>query len=294
MTLLLISILSLVAHAPLRLTPVVRPSLARCLVTAAAQRCSAPPPGTARGSAVPPPPPTGRAEPPPPPPGAESELRSRVLEAAMTMVPEMGWSTEALAAGAESLGLPDVAHGLFPRGGAELVDHFYTECNARVAEEMAEKRAAEQDADPSSRLGTQAFIRWAVERRLRLVTPYLDRWPEALGLLTLPANVPTALTNFGALLDDIWYHAGDRSSDFNWYTKRAILAAVYKSTELRLLTDTSEDYAETWAFLDRRLADAVSAGRCVRQIREAAPQAGHTASVMLNTLANIAGLNSRR
>ena len=71
---------------------------------------------------------------------------------------------------------------------------------------------------------------------------------------------------------------------FNWYTKRAILAAVYKATELRLLTDRSENFSETWAFLDSRLEDAVSAGRCVRQLREAAPQAGHTAGVILNTV----------
>ena len=65
----------------------------------------------------------------------------------------------------------------------------------------------------SARLGSQAFIRWSVERRLRMVTPYLSRWPEALGLLALPQNAPAALRNFGALLDDVWYHAGDRSSD---------------------------------------------------------------------------------
>ena len=53
----------------------------------------------------------------------------------------------AVTSGAESVGLPDVAHGLFPRGGVELVDHFYTECNARLVTEMAEKRAAEQQAD---------------------------------------------------------------------------------------------------------------------------------------------------
>ena len=46
-----------------------------------------------------------------------------------------------------------------------------------------------------------------------MLGPYLSRWPEALGLLALPHNAPTSLANFGTLLDDIWYHAGDRSSD---------------------------------------------------------------------------------
>lgn len=34
------------------------------------------------------------------------------------------------------------------------------------------------------------------------------------------------------MVDDIWYWAGDRSTDFNWYTKRALLAGIYTSTGL--------------------------------------------------------------
>lgn len=39
-----------------------------------------------------------------------------------------------------------------------------------------------------------------------------------------------SLERAGQMFDDIWYYAGDRSTDFNWYTKRGILGAVYCAT----------------------------------------------------------------
>ena len=66
-------------------------------------------------------------------------------------------------------------------------------------------------------------------------------------------------------MDAIWHAAGDRSADFSWYTKRAILAAVYSATVLYWLRDTSEDDAATLAFLDRRLAGVGRIGRLRRR-----------------------------
>lgn len=52
-----------------------------------------------------------------------------------------------------------------------------------------------------------------------------------------PLNAATALKQRALLVDDIWHAAGDRSSDMDWYTKRALLGAVYMTAELYMLTD---------------------------------------------------------
>lgn len=48
---------------------------------------------------------------------------------------------------------------------------------------------------------------------------------------------------------------------FNWYTRRIVLAGIYKTTELYLLQDNSEDHKETWKFLERRIEDAIQLRR---------------------------------
>merc|ERR1712212_127411 len=95
---------------------------------------------------------------------------------------------------------------------------------------------------------------------------YLDSWHLALALHASPTNALTALHNLGTLVDHIWYHAGDRSYDFNWYIRRGSLAGVYKSSELFMLQDKSEDFQDTWAFVNRRLSNVQTVGKCVKDV----------------------------
>jgi ubiquinone biosynthesis protein COQ9 len=67
-------------------------------------------------------------------------------------------------------------------------------------------------------------------------------------------------------VDDIWYAAGDRATDFSFYTKRATLAAIYAATLLYWLEDSSSDFADTRAFLERRLAGVARIGRVRQQL----------------------------
>ena len=54
-----------------------------------------------------------------------------------------------------------------------------------------------------------------------------------------------------------WRAIGDNSTDFNFYTKRALLSGVYTSTMLYWFSDNSEDFEDTWKFLANRIADVM-------------------------------------
>ena len=73
-------------------------------------------------------------------------------------------------------------------------------------------------------------------------------------MLALPQHAPLALRLLYETVDGIWYAAGDHATDFSFYTKRATLAGIYAATLLYWLDDRSPDFADTRAFLDRRLA----------------------------------------
>ena len=61
-----------------------------------------------------------------------------------------------------------------------------------------------------------------------MTTVHRGNWHEAMALLAHPQAAGDALSLLGHLVDDIWYLAGDKSHDYNWYTKRASLAFIYK------------------------------------------------------------------
>ena len=69
----------------------------------------------------------------------------------------------------------------------------------------------------------------------------------------------------------IWYAVGDYSTDWNYYSKRAILASVYGSTLMYWLSDKGDDsgdYPETWAFLDRRIDNVLKTFGALERVKE--------------------------
>jgi ubiquinone biosynthesis protein COQ9 len=78
-----------------------------------------------------------------------------------------------------------------------------------------------------------------------------------LSILAMPQNAVKGLSIGWRSADLMWRIAGDDSTDFNHYTKRLTLSALYAATLLAWLDDQSEGRTETSAFLDRRIADVM-------------------------------------
>ena len=102
--------------------------------------------------------------------------------------------------------------------------------------------------------------------RLEIVEPWREAVRRALTVLALPPNAPLALRLVYATVDAIWYAAGDAATDFSFYTKRLSLAVIYGATVLYWLEDRSEGFADTQAFVERRLAAAARVGRARRDL----------------------------
>ena len=81
-----------------------------------------------------------------------------------------------------------------------------------------------------------------------------------------PSHASTAVNELFMLSGGVWFLAGDVSSDTTWYAKRAMLAAIYSSTELFMTRDTSPEFFETMKFLDRRLEEAGAVGGAVSNV----------------------------
>ncbi|XP_076333357.1 ubiquinone biosynthesis protein COQ9, mitochondrial isoform X2 [Tachypleus tridentatus] len=219
----------------------------------------------------------------------DEAIKIKILNTALLFVQEHGWTRRALAAGAEQLGLPGVAHGLFPKGGVELINHFYTSSNEELAAQLEVETSEARESNV--KLHTDIFLINSLTMRLRMIEPYLDNWPQALAIMSLPQNVPTAFSNLLDLVDIIWFYAGDKSVDFNWYTKRLSLAAVYKATELCFLQDSSSDYVDTWEFLNRRIDDIQYFGKTFKQAQQTQELLAEVTGSGLIVLQNILGLN---
>ena len=79
----------------------------------------------------------------------EADIRRNILDAALVHVPEFGWSSEAIEAGAQAIGLSAMAEGMFVRGSGDLVLHFQEDCNLKLADYLLEQSGVTKDSDKS-------------------------------------------------------------------------------------------------------------------------------------------------
>ena len=181
---------------------------------------------------------------------AKTAQRDAVILAALPQVPFDGWSQKSLMAAAENAGFgADAAARLFPGGVKEAVAHFMDLADRTMLEDL---KALDLKA-----MKIRMRITTAVRMRLERWTPNREAVRRALALSPLPSFAGNSLRGWYNTVDVIWRAAGDSSTDFNFYTKRGLLAAVYASTVLFWLDDRSENCAATWAFLDRRIAEVM-------------------------------------
>ena len=161
-----------------------------------------------------------------------------------------GWTRAAVDSAASELGIDQLQARLaMPKTAAGKID-CYIEGIDRAVEQWAQDNGV-------AALKIRERIRSLVWQRLRLMEPAREAIRSALSILAMPRNLPLAARLSWRSADRIWRLAGDISTDFNHYTKRMTLSAVYASTLLAWLDDQSEGQAETAAFLDRRIDDVM-------------------------------------
>jgi ubiquinone biosynthesis protein COQ9 len=176
--------------------------------------------------------------------------RARLLDAALDHVAFDGWSEAALRAAAADTGIPlERALNAFPGGATELIA-FHSETADR---RMLEALALEPLSDMKVREKAAKAIRLRLEANMR----NREAIRTALTALMMPQNAALSARLLYKTVDAIWYAIGDRSTDFNFYTKRGLLAGVYTATLFYWLNDKSEGAAATWTFLDRRIGEVM-------------------------------------
>lgn len=161
-----------------------------------------------------------------------------------------GWSAAAVDSAATQLGIePAQARLAVPKDQAGMVDTYIQGID----------RALERGLPPEKLLALKIRerIRILVWTRLEIMGPAREAVRRGAAILAMPQNLPLGMRIGWRTADHMWRLAGDTSTDFNHYTKRITLGAVYASTLLVWLDDQSEGWTDTATFLDRRIDDVM-------------------------------------
>lgn len=173
-----------------------------------------------------------------------------ILQAVLDLTPGLGLTDNTLLTACIKLGIPN-EYAMFEKGIRDLLDYLDLKLNEGMLQALSQ--------EPNLRVSEK--VTFLVKARLLEYT----KFKNFREILKAKAKVGYCLTNtsyiFNSLYnitDTIWRAAGDTSTDFNFYTKRATLAAVYSSTVIYFTNDYSHNFIKTWEFLDNRINNVLT------------------------------------
>lgn len=184
-------------------------------------------------------------------------------DVALARVFTNGWNINSLKAAADDVGLDWlVAQAYWPLGCVSLLQ--------RVEQAWQDQFAALASALDLTSMGTTARVRALVLARLEMLAPQYRLLQQLVqAAVRQPRLAWQMQQGVWQASSQLWYLAGDRATDHNWYSKRALLAAVYSSTMMYWLRQDGDAAgqgeagnqggagvtASVAAYLDRRLAE---------------------------------------
>lgn len=193
-------------------------------------------------------------------PEALEDLRRRLCGAVLSKAGAQGWGAPAMRAAARTLGIADHrVKRAFPRGVPDLLLFYCADGDRRMTEAL--------DLRDLDALRVPEKIALAVRTRLDVVADEKEAVKRATAHLSLPVNAACAARALFGTVDAMWKAAGDSSQGTAFCTRRLTLAGVYSPTLLVWLGDKSPGHADTWRFLDGRLADVAAFGRVSSSVR---------------------------
>jgi ubiquinone biosynthesis protein COQ9 len=183
----------------------------------------------------------------------QKDAAQALLLSALELAGEQGWHEDLLAEAADQAGVDYAkAQMFYPEGSVSLLMAMAEWADAQMVE-----------ACPPAllkKLKIRQKISILVQSRLEALAPYKAAERQVVRFLAHPKNAILAAKLLAKRVDLMWRLAGDTSTDYNYYTKRTLLAGVYTSTLLYWLQDESADYENTTAFLERRIDNVLKIG----------------------------------
>lgn len=175
-------------------------------------------------------------------------MEQAVLDSAIERAPALGWNAQLVRAACEANGLSRGDEELLlPNGARDLAVLLWRRHDDQAMAALAE-------VDPQT-LKIRERIARGVEARLEAAAADGEAEKRAAGFLALPTNADLALTLTWATADLIWRWAGDSATDWNHYSKRAILSGILVPAATLRLFDGKE---AADAFVAARIENVMS------------------------------------
>lgn len=179
--------------------------------------------------------------------------KKKIIEYALNNIPFDGWTMRMLHAAFKSADISsELLELYFPDGLYSLLIEIIDQFNNEMIKII--------NRDALSSMRTRDRIIYLVKTRINIASKHKEVIRTGISMFLCPNMITDTTSLLWSNADDIWSLAGDKSLDFNYYTKRGFLGIIYAQTLMFWLEDKSEDNFLTWRYLEERVEWAIRMG----------------------------------
>jgi ubiquinone biosynthesis protein COQ9 len=188
-----------------------------------------------------------------------AEIKQKIMHEAIKNIVFDGISARTISKSCSNLNY-DSNYGAiyFPQNERDLIKVFFEYINNQMSDKLLQTDI--------SKLKIREKIKQSIVIKLELLSKYKESVRVMINYSLMPNNLCFSLNNLWASSSEIWYIAGDKSTDYNYYSKRALLSIVYSATIMYWLNDESENFADTQDFLTRKIDNIISFATWMKKI----------------------------
>jgi len=202
-----------------------------------------------------------------------NKIRNEILSEAKPYVIKYGWSEEMFKRMAKKSKYENcTVLSLFPDGYVSLTQLYLDEINTKMT--YKSKKINFIRLKVHERIRELCILRFNIMQKEKKIIN------KTFFYLLLPYNYKFCLRNLYKTVDQIWYLAGDSSTDFNFYSKRAILASIYSTTLLHFVNNNNFD--ETINLLNKQLKRVSRIPKVKEKISDFLKLASHLIKIRKN------------
>lgn len=189
------------------------------------------------------------------------DIKTRIIESALPDVPFDGWTYAVLEKSALACGFDAaMVRAVFPYGEKDAIRHFAVMADNAMLKEL--------EAVPSD-MKIRERIALAVRTRFEWLENHREAERLAIAYWARPLRKFEGAKIVWNSADVIWNWAGDTATDYNRYTKRILLSGIITATAFYWLDDESAGRTDSWAFLGRRIENALALGKIAGKLKKA-------------------------
>lgn len=176
--------------------------------------------------------------------------KKQVLQALLPSVAKEGWSDKGLKKAVTDSGMEEAYMAIiFPEGVKDAMAFYFSELYQQIEKQW--------HMVPWENMPVRQRVAEALKTSLEVMSPDKKIIEKTVIFFIPPWQWCKASQYAWKIVDNMWYKAGDKATDWNYYTKRILLWGIYNATLLYWLKDTSEGAVETKRFIDRRIEDVM-------------------------------------